>query len=66
MAKKQIVTNVEMEKDIIDAIKNPPKESERSYKRLTIPAIIIAILLVVIEFIYPVFFLWFLLALIVF
>ena len=66
MAKKQIVTNVEIEKDIVDAIKNPPKESERSYKRFTIPAIIIAVLLVAIEFIYPIFILWFLLALIVF
>jgi len=66
MAKKQMVTNVEIEKDIVDAIKNPPKESERSYKRFTIPAIIIAILLVAIEFVYPIFILWFLLALIVF
>ena len=66
MAKKQIITNVEMEKDIVDEIKNPPKELEKSYKRFTIPAIIIAILLVAIEFVYPIFILWFLLALIVF
>ena len=66
MAKKQIITNVEIEKDIVDAIKNPPKELEKSYKRFTIPTIIIAILLVAIEFVYPVFILWFLLALIAF
>ena len=66
MAKKQILTNAEIEKDIISALKNPPKESEASYKRWTIPCIIIAILLAVIEFIYPIFILWFLLALIVF
>ena len=66
MAKKQIITSVEIEKDIIDAMKNQPKESERSYKSFTIPAIIIVILLVVREFIYPIFILWLLLALIVF
>ena len=66
MAKKQIITSVEMEKDIVDEIKNPPIELEKSYKRFTIPAIIIAILLVAIEFVYPIFILWFLLALIVF
>ena len=66
MAKKQIITSVEIEKDIVDVMKNQPKESERSYKSFTIPAIIIAILLVVIEFIYPIFILWLLLALIVF
>lgn len=66
MAKKQILTNVEIEKDIVDAIKNPPKESEAYYKKLTIPAIIIAVILVVIEFIYPIFILWLLLGMIVF
>ena len=64
MAKKQRLTNTEIEKDIIQAFKNPPKESEASYKGWTIPCIIIAILLVIIEFIYPIFILWFLLALI--
>ena len=66
MAKKQLLTNAEIEKDIISALKNPPKESEKSYKRWTIPCIIIAVLLVVIEFIYPIFILWLLLALTVF
>ena len=64
MAKKQRLTNTEIEKDIIQAFKNPPKESEASYKGWTILCIIIAILLVIIEFIYPIFILWFLLALI--
>ena len=64
--KKQILTNTEIEKDIINALKNPPNMSEASYKKLTIPAIIIDVLLVVIEFIYPLFIFWLLLALIVF
>ena len=66
MAKKQIVTNVEIEKDIVDAIKNPPEESERSYKSFTVPAIIIAVIMVVIEFIYPAFMVLLLLALMAF
>ena len=66
MTKKQMLTITEIEKDIISALKNPPKESAASYKRLTVPCIIIAVLLVVIECIYPIFILWFLLALIVF
>ena len=66
MPRKQILTNIEIEKDIVSSLKNPPKESEASYKRWTIPCIIIAILLVIIEFIYPIFILWFLLALIAF
>jgi len=66
MAKKQILTNAEIVKDIISALKHPPRESEASYKRWTIPCVIIALLLVVIEFIYPMFILWLLLALIVF
>ena len=66
MANKQILTNAEIEKDIISALKNPPKESKKSYKRWTIPCIIIAIVLFVIEFIYPIFILWLLLALFVF
>ena len=66
MVKKQILRNVEIEKDIINALKNPPRELEASYKKWTLPCIIIAVLLVVIEFIYPIFILWSLLALIVF
>ena len=66
MVKKHILTNTEIEKDIITALKNPPKESEASNKKSTIIAIIIAVLLVVIEFIYPIFIIWFLLALMTF
>lgn len=66
MANKQILTKTEIEKDIINALKNPPNMSEASYKKTTIPAIIIAVLLVVIEFIYPIFILWVLIALVVF
>ena len=66
MSEKQILTNVEIEKDIVDAIKNPPKELERSYKSSLFFCFIIAVILVVIEFIYPIFVAWFLLAFIVF
>ena len=66
MVKKHILTNTEIEKDIITALKNPPKESKASNKKSTVVAIIIAILLVVIEFIYPIFIIWFLLALVAF
>ncbi len=66
MAKKQILTNAEIKKDIVSALKNPPKEAEASYKRSTLACIIIAVLLVVIALIDPIFILWFLLALIVF
>lgn len=60
------ITKAEIEKDIVEAIKNPPRESKASYRKFTIPAIVIAIVLIVIEFIYPVFILWLLLALVVF
>ena len=66
MAKKQTLTDTEIEKDIVNSLKNQPKESEASYKRRIIPCFILAILLVIIEFIYPIFILWFLLALIAF
>lgn len=52
MSQKQTLTNVEIEKDIIHALKHPPKESETSYQRWTVLYIIIAILLVAIEFAY--------------
>ena len=65
MANKQILTNVEIEKDIVHAIKHPPRTSEKSYKSGTLPAILIVIFLVVMEFVYPPFILWALLALLV-
>lgn len=66
MIQKEILTNKEIEKDIITALKNPPRESEASYKKWTVPAIIIALILFIIEFIYPIFILWFLGVLIIF
>jgi len=66
VAKKHILTNEEIEKDIISSLEHPPKESERSYKRSTLFDIILALVLIVIEFIYPIFILWFLIALILF
>jgi ABC-type multidrug transport system fused ATPase/permease subunit len=65
MAKKHIVTNVEIEKDIISALKNPPKQSKESYKKGMFPAIIFAVLFFVMVFILDFFVLWFLLGLVV-
>ena len=66
MENKHFLTNTEIEKDIITALKNPPKESETSNHKSAIVVIVIAILLIVIEFIYPIFILYFFLALIPF
>ena len=54
MDEKLILTNNEIEKDIRNALKNPPYESEKSYRRK--PFIIIAafILLVILAIIWPV------------
>ena len=54
MDKKLILTNNEIEKDIRHALKNPPYESEKSYRRK--PFIIIAafILVVILAIIWPV------------
>ena len=61
MAKKQTVTNLEIKKDLISALKKPPKESKAFDRRMTVVAIIVACFLVVMEFIYPIFIVWFLL-----
>lgn len=66
MTKKQVLTNAEIEKDLISALRNPPKESEASYKRSTPICILIVVLLIIIEFFYPIFILWGVLALIAF
>ena len=66
MAKKQILTNTEIEKDIICALKNPPNLPESSYKKMIIPTVIAVGLLVMIEFIYPLFIVWLLAAVIIF
>lgn len=47
MSKKQSLTNAEIEKDIIGALKNPPGVSEKSNRKWTIPAAVIAIALIV-------------------
>ena len=65
MSKKQRLTNAEIEKDIIHALKNPPHTPASSYKKTTLPAILAACVLVVMEFIYPLFVLWAFLALLV-
>jgi hypothetical protein len=66
MAKKEILTNAEIEKDIINALKNPPNTPKASFQKMKIPCAIIAVLLVVIGFIYPISILWLLLALFIF
>ena len=48
MSKKQSLTNAEIEKDIIGALKNPPGVSEKSNRKWTIPATVIAIALIVV------------------
>ena len=59
MAKKEILTNDKIEKDIITAIKKPPNDSERTYKRTTyLVAIIAATIIVVTAFISPDLLIW--------
>ncbi len=66
MTKKQILTSTTIEKDIINAIKQPADISKASYKKLLPFAFIAAILLVVAEIFYPQFILWALLALVIY
>lgn len=63
---KETVERAEIEKDIACALKNPPHSSEASYKNLTLPAVIIAAVLLAVEFVYPAFVLWALGAIVVF
>lgn len=65
MSKKIVITRAEIEKDIINALKQPQEMSKEAYKKLTIPSIIIACLLIIIEFVYPIFILWLLLAILI-
>ena len=46
MAKKQILTNKEIEKDIITALKNPPHDSEESHNKTKIIIIIMMLCLI--------------------
>ncbi len=66
MAQKIRLTPRDVEADIINGIKQGKKQSEASYRRERIGLFIAACLLVIIEFIYPPFFLWLLPALIAF
>ena len=54
MEKKQTLTNNEIKKDIINALKNPPEESKSSYKIQMVATAIIFILFIVIECIYQI------------
>ena len=60
MSKKQILTNVEIEKDIVNALENPPYESEDSYQKRQTPKFIILCVLIIINIAlaYPIFLLW--------
>lgn len=62
MKKKLIVTSVEIEKDIINALKKPAEKSKKDSKKGTIPVLLCMCIVFVIEFFYPLFILWFLLA----
>ena len=64
--KKQILTNKEIEKDIINALYKKPDISEASYKKAIVIEIIVACLMIVIEFFYRSFILWVLLALFIY
>lgn len=64
--KKQILTNKEIEKDIETALKNTQDMSESSYKKMIIPIVLIAISMVVLEFVYPPGILWVLIGIVVF
>ena len=62
MAKKQIFTDAEIEKDIICALKNPQGESKKSYKSWKVPIIISACVAAAVSFFYPTVILWILAA----
>ena len=66
MLKKQILTNAEIKKDLIHAMRHPPRISEADYKKGTLPAILMACFLFVMGFVYPQFIPWFLLGVIAF
>jgi len=64
VSKKEIFTNNEIEKDIINALKMPADESEASYKKWSIPCAIFGCLIGVGGIFYPTILIWVLLALI--
>ena len=61
-SKKETVTLKEVKQDIIRSIKKPPHESEEAHKKWTFIGILIAVLEVILGFIYPMAVLWVLLA----
>ena len=48
-----MITQAEIKKDIINSLKQPLEMSKSSYKKLTIPCIIIACLLIVVTYTHP-------------
>jgi len=62
MATKQIFTDADIEKDIINALRNPPRQTKSSDTKTRIAAVIIACELLVIEIIHPYFVFWLLIA----
>ena len=59
---KHTLTNSEIEKDIINALKNPPEMSKSSNGKWMIVAIIALVPLILIELIYPALLIWAVLA----
>ena len=55
MSQKQILTNAEIKKDIISAMKNPPEESEASDKKGSVIALIVACFFLFMVYIDPLF-----------
>ena len=55
MPKKQEFTDREIEKDIINALRNPPRQTKSSDTKTRIAAVIIACALLVIEILYSYF-----------
>ena len=66
LSKKQIVTSGEIVQDIITSLKAPDEMSKESYKKITIPCIIVAVIFAIIELVYPKFILFALLSFIPF
>lgn len=66
MARKHVLTPAEIEADLIHACKQPQAVSEADHKRWTIPAIILAAVMLVSMFVYPLLLVWILLGAIAF
>jgi len=66
LPKMETITLTEIEKDIINALKQPQDKSKIEYEKIKIPTAIITFLLIIIEFIYPLFIVWGIIAFVVF